>query len=138
VRKELYVAACAGGDACLLTANGLPTSPDFETGTRLHEERHAADTRKAFDSTIAPWDDKLTAAQRDGTEFTGPLPQVGASLWGHMGGTPEQTADAYAKAVFDLGQAFHASDPHPQAAPMNARATAPDCSTAEVDVAHVA
>lgn len=134
VNRLLGLTRCSGPDTCVVRALGKPTDQDYGTAIRQHEGRHAADNQTAFETTVAPWDDKLTEAHRIQREFVGTLAQVKAALWGAMGGTPDDIANAYAKAVLDRGQAYHASETHPQSVARNAQLTSPDCSTATFDV----
>src|SRR5450755_4372873 len=104
------LAGCTGAGATTFRAYGDPTDAAMFAANRRHEDHHAADHRAVFDTTIVPWDNKLTAAKAAGTKFQGATAtDAEAALWATMGGTPDQIADAFWTQCLARGAAFHAT-----------------------------
>jgi hypothetical protein len=126
-----YMPLCAGAGNTTFQAIGDPSDEAMFAANRRHEDRHAADHQVAFNTTIVPWDTKLTAAQVAETEFNGPTEAAAeAALYAAMGGTPDQVADAFMNAMDAAVDAYHGT---PAGGPLG-EATTPiasldNCST---------
>ena len=102
----------------------------MQAANRRHEDHHAADHAAAFNATIMPWDAKLTSAKAAGMKFAGATAaEAEAALWAHMGGTPDEIADAFMARCAAAVVAYHGSAAGgPIGAPTDPQAS-PDCST---------
>ncbi|HKE74886.1 MAG TPA: hypothetical protein VKB57_14795 [Acidimicrobiales bacterium] len=103
-------AACSGGNATRFRAYGKPSDVAMQRANRRHEDHHADDHKAAFNTTVLPWDQKLTQAKASGTKFHGATAAAAeAALWAAMGGTPDQIADAFMAACAAAVVAYHGS-----------------------------
>jgi len=101
-------AVCNGPGATRFRAFGNPSDAHMATANRRHEDHHANDHKAAFNATVVPWDQKLTAAKASGQKFHGATAaDAEAALWAAMGGTPEQVADAFFNACAAAVVAYH-------------------------------
>ncbi len=89
-------AACNVGGNTRFRAYGNPSDGDMFSANRRHEDHHANDHKKAFNTTIKPWDTKLKAALKKKKKFPGATAaDAEAALWAAMGGTPDDVATAF-------------------------------------------
>lgn len=103
------LAMCLSSGDTTFRAIGNPSDGAMFAANRRHENHHAADHKDAFDTTIVPWDAKLTAAEAAGTKFSGATEtDAVATLHAAMGGTPDVIADAFMSALAAKVVAFHA------------------------------
>ena len=128
------LATCTGAGNTTFRAIGDPSDQAMFTANRRHEDHHATDHEAAFNSSIVPWDTRLTAAQTAGTEFNGPTAAAAeAALYAAMGGTPDQVADAFMNACAAAVVAYHSTPAGgPVGAPTNPTADA-TCSTSSAE-----
>ncbi len=128
-RFPTLVQCSASGDTTF-RAIGDPSDAEMKAANRRHEDHHAADHRDAFNTTIVPWDTKLASAKAAGTKFAGATAaDAEAALWAHMGGTPDQIADAFMARCAAAVVAYHGSAAGgPIGAPTDPQASG-DCAT---------
>jgi hypothetical protein len=101
---------CTGAGDTRFRAYGSPSDAAMFAANRRHENHHARDHRVAFNSTVKPWDAKLTAAKRGGQTFQGATAaEAEAALWAAMGGTPDEIAEAFMNACAAAVVAYHGS-----------------------------
>jgi hypothetical protein len=121
-----------------LTIYGKPTEADFVANAGAHEALHARDHETAFNNVIVPWDAKLQAAQKAGTEFTGAtVDEAHARLFAAMGGTPAAIGIAQHNEWVKLNDALHnAGTTVANGGPATASnaAAGPSCTTASFDL----
>ena len=124
------LAQCSASGDTTFRAIGDPSDAEMQAANRRHEDHHAADHAAAFNATIMPWDAKLTSAKAAGMKFAGATAaEAEAALWTHMGGTPDQIADAFMARCAAAVVAYHGSAAGgPIGAPTDPQAS-PDCST---------
>ncbi|HYO50897.1 MAG TPA: hypothetical protein VEW94_13685 [Chloroflexia bacterium] len=104
------LAACTGAGNSTFRAIGDPSDAAMATANRRHEDRHATDHQAAFNSSIVPWDARLTAAQTAGTTYNGANNAAAeAALYTAMGGTPDQVTAAFFNACQAAVVAYHSS-----------------------------
>jgi hypothetical protein len=109
-RLGLSACASAGGGKATFTVKGVPSDADVAAKNRTHEDHHAADITSAFNGSVVPWDKNLTKAQAAQTSFQGPdVDTCEATLFGTMGGKPEDVAANYLDAYSKTIAAFHAT-----------------------------
>jgi hypothetical protein len=99
---------CTGAGDTTFQAIGDPSDEAMFASVRRHEDHHVEDIKDAFNTTIVPWDTKLTKAQVAGTEFNGPT-EVAAEedLYAAMGGWHYQVAAAFVNAMAAASNAYH-------------------------------
>jgi hypothetical protein len=121
---------CTGPGDTNYRAIGDPTDAAMHAANRRHEDHHATDHRAAFDSTIKPWDARLTAAQKSGTGYHGATEaDAEAALYTAMGGKAEGIADAYNDACLAANNAFHGTPKGGAVEPATDPKANADCST---------
>jgi hypothetical protein len=128
------LAACTGAGNSTFRAIGDPSDAAMATANRRHEDHHATDHQAAFNSSIVPWDARLTAAQTAGTTYNGATNAAAeAALYTAMGGTPDQVAAAFFNACQAAVIAYHSSAAGgPIGAPTGPTANA-DCTTSSAN-----
>ena len=123
---------CGGPGTTTFQAIGDPCDAAMFAANRRHEDHHATDHQAAFNSTIVPWDKKLTEAQTAGTVFNGPSEITAkAALHFAMGGSEYHVAEAFMNAWGAAVDAYHhtpAGDGDGVGLPTDPTANA-DCST---------
>ncbi len=113
------------------SVNGQPSDADLAVQIRIHENRHAADHRRVFNTVLVPWDNAMT---RVGTQkFRGAdVAAAKATLFQAIGGTP----DAIARNLYDswdaATKAFHSTAAGRPGRLFNRTANT-DCSQSSVD-----
>jgi hypothetical protein len=124
------LAQCSASGDTTFRAIGDPSDAEMQAANRRHEDHHATDHRDAFNATILPWDTKLMSAKAAGTKFAGATAaEAEAALWAHMGGTPDQIADAFMARCAAAVVAYHGSAAGgPIGAPTDPQASG-DCAT---------
>jgi hypothetical protein len=135
-RIGVAVAQCfiAKPGTATLTAIGKPSDADVAAGVRTHEDRHAADDEKVFQSTIGAWDLQLTIAQAFKSRFSGKDAfECEESLYQALGGTPDAVALRYRNDGLAAGVAFHGTPAGRNVGVANATAD-PDCTAATIEV----
>jgi hypothetical protein len=100
---------CSTAGNSTFSVNGKPSDADFAANVRTHEDLHAADHKRGFNSVIVPWDTQLEAAKTFRTVFNGAtVADAEAALFAAMGGTPNQIATAQYNKWIALNNATHA------------------------------
>ncbi|MDQ3930115.1 MAG: hypothetical protein M3328_13330 [Chloroflexota bacterium] len=101
---------CTGAGNTTFRAIGDPSDAAMATANRRHEDHHATDHQAAFNSSLVPWDTRLSAAQSAGTTYNGATNAAAeAALYTAMGGTPDQVADAFFNACQAAVIAYHST-----------------------------
>lgn len=119
-----------------LTAKGKPSDAAVATATRVHEDRHATDDEKVFNSTILNWDSKLTMAQLIQEKFKGQDHfACESNLYFAMGGTPEEIAQRFRDQGLFAGVNFHQTAAGGKLKSSDPSAD-PDCKEAKQDVGY--
>ena len=104
----------ADGDTNL-TVEGDPDSATLAKGIGAHERHHADDYKAAFNDTIVPWDQKLTALLADqkkaaekfrGKDRQGCVDKIVERVGGSL-----PVAEKFLKEIVDKAKDFHKSNP---------------------------
>ncbi|MGI8917682.1 MAG: DUF4157 domain-containing protein [Pyrinomonadaceae bacterium] len=119
-----------------LTVKGKPSDAAVATATRVHEDRHATDDEKVFNSTILKWDSKLTMAQLIQEKFKGHDHfDCESNLYFAMGGTPEEIAQRFRDQGLFAGVNFHQTAAGGKLKSSDPSAD-PDCKEAKQEVGY--
>jgi uncharacterized protein DUF4157 len=124
---------CSSAGTSTFTAIGKPSGTEMVAGNRRHEDHHATVDGVIFGAHIGAWDKKLEAAKKAGTKYHGATKEESeAALYKAMGGTVQDVAYAFVRAVSSAGAAYHGTNVGGQVLLSNWQAN-PDCSTSSAE-----
>lgn len=120
---------CTGAGNSTFRARGDPSDAAMFAANRRHEDHHATDGNTAFNSSVVPWDARLTTANTAGTTFHGASEAAArAALFTAMRGTRDQVSDAFVAAWIAARDLFHTTPAGGPVGPSTDPTAAPDCS----------
>lgn len=125
---------CKGAGNSTFRAIGDPNDAAMFAANRRHEDHHATDFLASFTAVFVPWDVNLKVAVAFGRSFHGATAAAAeAALFKAMGGTTEETADAFTASAAAAIGAFHGTAKGGPVGPPTGPVSDATCSTSSAN-----